>query len=151
MTQFIISIFITLLVIISSSIGGEFSYNCEVKNVYSLTSNGSLKTSIFENKMKGSIFSVSRVNGEIIGKPITTALANPLSTKSVINTGSKDYSFKTISFFNDVKKPFSKGNESSEYTKKVQVLEVQEFVSSINKPFVAMSMSGAGLVTGICK
>lgn len=148
MNQFKFSLLVVLIILSRVSIASELSYACEVKHVYSLSDNGSIKTSSFEKTLKGSIFSVSRVNGEIIGKPIPTILA---SSTNVINGGSKDYSFKTIALFDSVNKPLSKGNETSKYTGNAQLLEIKEFKETKNKPFIAMSMSGVGLVTGICK
>lgn len=140
--------FFTLLVVSSASVAGELSYTCKVVHVYDLNDDGSLRISNFEKHCKGSQFSVSRVTGEIIGAPITTLLAN--STK-VINIGNKEYSFKSIAFFDAVNKPFSSGGEDSESTANIQVLEIQEFRDGDIKPFVAMSMSGVGIVTGLCK
>ncbi|MDH5181922.1 MAG: hypothetical protein OEZ39_05475 [Gammaproteobacteria bacterium] len=142
---------IFLLVIATSShsvVAGELSYTCIVTHIYDLADNGALKKSAYEMQQKNKTFSVSRVTGEIIGSSIPTLLAN--STK-VINIGSKDYSFKTISYFDAVNKPFSAGDETKEYTANAQLLEIQEFIKAKNKPFVAMSMSGSGIVTGLCK
>ncbi len=149
LTKMIIAVFV-LFIVSSASAAGELSYTCKVNHVYELAEDGSLKISNFEKTMKGSLFSVSRVTGQIIGPPLTTLLAN--STK-VINAGNKEYSFKTISFFDAVNKPFSTGTEDAESTAKVQVLEIQDLPSwdGERKPFVAMSMSGAGIVTGTCE
>ncbi len=139
---------VVLFIVPSASVAGELSYACKVSHVYELSADGSLEISNWEKTMKGSIFSVSRVTGQIIGAPLTTELAN--STK-VINIGNKEYAFKAIAFFDSVNKPFSSGTEDAESTAKVQVLEIQEFYDGDIKPFVAMSMSGAGIVTGTCE
>ena len=115
----------------------ELSYTCVVEHVYSITSyvaekNTELIPSHLEENFLGSQFSVSRLSGEIIGEVIPTLKAT--STK-VIHKGSGKYSFKTIAFFKD----------------QVQVLEVKEFLTGTEKPFIAMSMGGAGIVTGTCK
>ena len=144
----IVILFFSLFIVCSSAIAGELAYTCKVTHVYDLKDDGSLKTSSFEKQLKGGQFSVSRVTGEIIGKAIPTLLAN--STK-VINVGNKEYSFKTIAFFDAVNKPLSSGDEDSESTANVQVLEIQEFRDGDAKPFVAMSMSGVGIVTGLCE
>ncbi len=102
----------------STSVAGELHYTCKVSHVYALSDDGSLKISVWEKTMKGSVFSVSRVTGQIIGAPLTTELAN--STK-VINIGNEEYYFKTIAFFDVVNKPFSTGTEDAESTAKVQV------------------------------
>lgn len=111
---------------------GELEYNCEVIRVYTLSENGTLRTSEFEKQMKQSSFSVSRATGEISGKIVPTLLAN--STR-VVSNGSPEDAFKAIAYFGD----------------QFQVLEIQEFHSGTIKPFIAMSMGGAGIITGICR
>jgi hypothetical protein len=108
------------------------SYTCEVTQVYDLSENGSLRTSNWEKQMKGSIFTVSRSTGEIVGKVVPTLMAK--STR-VVSKGSKENSFKTVADFGE----------------QYQLLEIQEFRESTVKPFVASSMGGAGIVTGLCK
>lgn len=124
------------------------AYTCEVAHVYDLSDNGLLDTSEFEKTMKARSFSVSRVTGEIIGEIIPTLLAN--STK-VINKGSESWSFKSIAEFDAVDKPLSSGSEDAISIASIQLLEIQEFRNGSRKPFVAMSMGGVGIVTGICK
>lgn len=149
--RMIIAFFI-VFVVSSASLASELAYTCKVTHVYDLDDDGSLKASFLEKNSVGMQFSVSRVTGEIIGeiigKVIPTLLAN--STK-VINIGNKEYSFKSIAFFDAVNKPLSSGDEDSESTANVQVLEIQEFRDGDFKPFVAMSMSGVGIVTGLCE
>lgn len=82
--------------------------------------------------MEGDSFSVSRITGEIIGDWIPTILAK--STR-VVNKGSKENSFKAVADFGE----------------QIQVLEIQEFRQGSIKPFVAFSMGGVGIVTGMCK
>lgn len=108
------------------------AYTCEVLHVYDLADDASLKPSGFEKTMKDSSFSVSRVTGEIIGQVVPTLMAT--STR-VVNRGSTEDSFKTVADFEG----------------QVQVLEVQEFRQGTTKPFIASSMGGAGIVTGMCK
>lgn len=121
--------FITALVF---SMEPPKSYSCEVKHVYSLTDQGSLGASQWQEQMKGSEFTVSVISGEIVGDVLTTALA---SSTTVINEGSKDNSFKTVADFAD----------------QYQVVEIQVFREGKVKPFVALSMGGAGVVTGVCQ
>ncbi|MAF20305.1 MAG: hypothetical protein CMI55_01345 [Parcubacteria group bacterium] len=142
------TVFFIMISISFDSFAGELSYTCKVTHVYNLEDDGSLKASVFEKNLVGSQFSVSRVTGEIIGEVIPTLMAN--STK-VINVGDKEYSFKSIAYFDAVNKPLSSGDEDSESTAGVQVLEIQEFRDGDTKPFVSMSMSGAGIVTGLCE
>jgi hypothetical protein len=123
----LLSFFIT-----DNAFAGDLSYICQVDHIYSLSEKAVLATSAYENEMKGSSFSVSRVTGEIIGEVVPTIMAK--STR-VINNGSKDNSFKAV----------------AEFDGQIQVIEVQEFRSGPIKPFVASSMGGAGIVTGTCK
>lgn len=131
-----------------SAAASEPTYTCKVVHVYDLDDDGSLRSSNWEKQFKDNEFSVSRVTGEIIGTVVPTLLAN--STR-VINRGNKEYSFKSIAEFDAVNKPLSSGGENAETTASVQLLEVQEFKEGTVKPFVALSMGGAGVVTGICK
>jgi hypothetical protein len=116
----------------NNAMAGAIAYTCEVAHVYSLSDKGSLETSAWERDMKVSSFSVSRVTGEIIGEAVPTLMAK--STR-VVNKGSKENSFKALADFGE------------EY----QILEVQEFREGAVKPFVSLSMGGAGIVTGTCK
>ena len=122
----------TLVINNHNSIAGELDYTCKVIHVYELDNDGSLRISIWEKQFNDSEFSVSRVTGEIIGEVVPTLLSR--STK-IINKGNKEYSFKSIADF---------GNE-------VQLIEIQEFAQKEKKPFAAISMGGAGIVTGLCK
>jgi len=110
----------------------SLAYTCEVLHVYDLADDTSLRPSGFEKGMTNSSFSVSRVTGEIIGEVVPTLWAK--STR-VVNYGSTSSSFKTV----------------ADFAGQVQVLEVQEFRQGTTKPFIALSMGGAGIVTGICK
>lgn len=115
-----------------SALAGRISYTCQVAHVYDLSEKGSLKTSTWEKEMKGSTFTVLRETGEIIGKVVPTLMAR--STR-VVNKGSKENSFKAVTDFGE----------------QYQVLEVQEFHKNAVKPFIASSMGGAGIVTGLCE
>ena len=127
------AILISLLVVFTiHAKADEVSYKCKVQHIYDLTEKGTLEPSALEKEMKGSSFSVSRATGEIIGKVIPTNMAKIIR---VANKGSKDNSFKAI----------------AEFDGQVQVLEVQEFRSGPSKPFIASSMGGAGIITGICE
>ena len=127
-----IIVFFILFVVSFTSVAGELSYVCKIINVYELGNDGSLRSSDLEKEFKGSEFIISRVTGEIIGVAVPTLLAR--STK-IINKGNNEYSFRTIADF---------GN-------RVQSIEIQEFVPEEEKPFIAISMDGAEIVTGLCK
>ena len=131
-----------------NAVASEFAYTCKVIHAYELDDDGSLRSSNWLKDFKDDEFSVSRVTGEVIGTVIPTLMAN--STR-VINKGNKEYSFKSIAEFDSVDKPLSSGDEEPDSTANIQLLEVQEFIESEEKPFIALSISGAGIVTGICK
>ena len=121
-----------LSIVPSAAMAEELSYACKVIRVYELDRDGTLRTSNWDQQFKGSEFIISRVTGEISGKVVPTFLAH--STK-IINKGSKEYSFKAI----------------ADFEKQVQLIEVQEFVRKREKPFIVISMGGAGIVTGLCE
>lgn len=132
LTQFRIIGVCLILCVSSSTNAAPLVYACDVLHVYDLADDASLKPSAWEKTMKGSSFSVSRVTGEIIGEVVPTLMAK---SARVINRGSTENSFKALADFEG----------------QVQVLEVQEFRPGPIKPFVALSMGGAGVVTGKCK
>ena len=147
-THLSVIIFIVLSISCNISFAGNVLYECRVKNIYGLEDDGSLKISLWRKELKDIDFVVSRATGEIDGKYISTIMAN--STK-VINKGNESWSFKSIAEFDAVNKPFSSGMEDAVSTASFQLLEIQEFIEGDVKPFVAMSMGGTGIVTGVCK
>ena len=89
-----------------------------MKHVYDISDDGKVRVSGFEEQMKDSAFSVSRITGETIGEVIPTAFAQ--STR-VVNKGSKENSFKAVEDFGE----------------QIPVLEIQEFKQGSVKPFIA--------------
>ncbi len=124
-------LFFALYAYTSFSYSGDLSYNCVIKKVYDVNETGELVASSFESEFKGSKFSVSRETGRIIGNTLTTVLAKETR---VINYGSNENSFKAI----------------AEFESQFQLIEINEFKKDNKKPFIASSMGGAGIVTGIC-
>ena len=120
------------LLLAANTNAGRHSYTCEVLSVYDLADSGILELSDYAEKMKGGAFTVSRITGHIMGEVLSTKLSK---LTQVINRGSSENAFKATANF---------GHQ-------VQLLEIQEFHQGPIKPFVAMSMGGAGVVTGICK
>ena len=112
--------------------GGELAYVCTVEHVYKVSDYGKLVESESDEEMEGARFAVSRLDGKILGEVLATPLAE--STR-VVNRGSRSNSFKTVADFGD----------------KFQILEVQEFREGERKPFVASSMGGVGIVSGVCR
>lgn len=127
-------IVVLLLYTCSTATAGEVSYNCEVQHVYNLEHDGTLipSDSEWSKHFIGEFFTVSRVTGEIIGDVVPTLLTT--STR-IINKGSKDWAFRAVADFEDA----------------YQLIEIQEFRVSETKPFLASSMGGAGIVTGLCQ
>ncbi|MCG7963750.1 MAG: hypothetical protein N0E54_13705 [Candidatus Thiodiazotropha taylori] len=122
----------SLLYFAQVSVGSPIGYDCKVLHVYSLAEDGLLRASGFEKFMGGSTFTISNDTGEIVGDVVPTLKAKSIH---VINHGSTENSFKSMALFEG----------------QVQIIEVQEFIKGDEKPFVASSMGGAGIVTGICK
>ncbi len=133
--KYIIAIQLMILVLfvgVESSYAGKLSYTCTVMSVYTLGQKSKLIRSIWQDDFNGSQFSISRVDGQIIGEVLPTLKARKTY---VHNAGSSANSFKASADFGD----------------QWQLIEVQEFKEGEEKPFVAMSMGGAGIVTGACK
>jgi hypothetical protein len=111
---------------------GELAYVCTVEHVYDVSDYGKLTESELDDELEGARFAVSRLDGKILGEVLTTPSAE--STRAV-DRGSGSNSFKAVADFGD----------------RFQSLEVQEFREGERKPFVALSMGGAGIVTGDCR
>ena len=111
---------------------GNLTYNCVVKEIYDINDAGELEISKWKNRFVGDKFSVSRETGKIGGKTLTTALAKETR---VVNFGSSENSFKAI----------------AEFDGQFQLIEIQEFKDGAKKPFIALSLGGVGVITGICK
>ncbi len=133
MKRLVTAILITWISIYGSSATlAASSYICIINHDYSLQDNGTIKTSVWSKSFEGNQFTVEKSDGAITGSTLTTILAN--ETK-IINAGSKENSFKAVAYFKN----------------QVQIIEIQEFRSSKSKPFVALSMGGAGIISGLCQ
>jgi hypothetical protein len=121
-----------LLAIWGVSEGGEIAYVCTVAHVYKMSDHGKLIESEFDDEIEGARFAVSRLGGKIPGEVLATPSAE--STR-VVNHRSGSNSFKAVADFGD----------------QFQSLEVQEFREGERKPFVASSMGGVGIATGVCR
>jgi len=114
------------------SLGGELAYVCTVEHVYKVSAYGKLIASELDDEMEGARFAVSREDGKILGEVLTTPSAK--STR-VVDRGSRSNSFKAVADFGD----------------QFQIIEVQESHEGETKPFVAASMGGAGIISGVCR
>jgi hypothetical protein len=113
---------------------GDSHYECTVLSAWTLTEKGKLEPHWMNKSMVGAKFTVDRVTGRIIGGPLDNAnLKN-----EVIDRGSRDMSFQAFS-------------RSTQLTHTIH-LEVQEFMSSTEKPFVGKTtLYYPGVYAGICK
>ncbi len=124
-----------IMVVTSQAVAGTFEYKCTIIQIYKLNDDGLLKN----DRLTGHHgFTVSRETGEIKGMYLPTLRASSIE---VLNRGSDEWSFKTVSTY--AGKIDASGSGEGQY------LEVREFVKSDNKPFYALS--SVGVVTGICK
>ncbi len=121
-----------LLAVWGASEGGEIAYVCTVEHVYSVSDYGKLIESELNDKLEGARFAVSRLDGKILGEVLTTPSAE---ATRVVDRGSNSSSFKAVADFAD----------------RFQTLEVEEFREGERKPFVASSMGGVGVVSGVCR
>ena len=123
--------FFVLLVVSFNAVAGEL-YTCKILNVCELAGYGSLKHSDLEKQFKDSEFIISRATGDIIEVVVPTLL--PGSTKIVIK-GNDENPFRSVAEIRDG----------------VQVIEIDESVPDEEKPFIAVTIGGAEIVTGLCK
>jgi hypothetical protein len=130
-TRMIMASFI-LFVVSFNAVAGELTYTCKIINIYELANYGSLKHSDLEKQFKGSDFIISRVTGDIIGRAVPTLL--PRSTKIIIK-GNGENPFRSIADFKDG----------------VQLIEIYDSVPQEEKPFIAISIGGTEIITGLCK
>lgn len=121
-----------LFVVSFNAVAGDLTYTCKIINVYELANYGSLKHSDLEKQFKGTGFVISRVTGDIIGVAVPTLL--PRSTKIVIK-GDDENPFRSI----------------ADYKDGVQLIEIYAFVPQEEKPFIALSIGGTEIITGLCK
>ncbi|MFQ5685741.1 MAG: hypothetical protein ACE5GV_03695 [Candidatus Scalindua sp.] len=129
--RMIIALFV-LLIVSLNAVAGELTYTCKIINVYELANYGSLRHSDLEKQFKDSEFIISRVTGDIIGAAVPTLL--PRSTKIVIK-GNDENPFRSVADIRDG----------------VQLIEIYESVPDEEKPFIAISIGGTEIITGLCK
>jgi hypothetical protein len=126
--------FASLAAISGLACAGDFQYECTVRLGLSLTEQGTLSPHQTSKSIVGATFTVDRVTGRIIGGP----LDNPNLRTEVLDRGSREMSFQA----------FSRSTQMSHSTH----IEIQEFVSGAEKPFVATTtLYFPGVYSGICK
>jgi hypothetical protein len=98
--------------------------------VYELDNDGSLSSSNLEKQFKGREFLISRVTGEIIGEVVPSLLTR--SSKIMIKD-SNESPFKSI----------------TDFDYEPQLVETNVFGAEEKKSFYAISVDGAGVITGL--
>jgi hypothetical protein len=123
----------------SNSVGParEATYDCVVKQIYTLEHDGELRLSNYSAQAKGDHFVVSRTTGQIVGSWLTTAKAT--SAEALREGDDHDWSFQVLARF-DV------GPNHN-----AQVIEIRGWAEGPRKPFVAAAFGGAGIITGFCE
>ncbi len=126
----IIMAFFILFVVSFNAVAGEHSYTCKIMKVYELDNDGSLSSSNLEKQFKGREFLISRVTGEIIGEVVPSLLTR--SSKIMIKD-SNESPFKSI----------------TDFDYEPQLVETNVFGAEVKKSFYAISVDGAGVITGL--
>jgi hypothetical protein len=117
----------------SSVQAGEGYYECKILNIYELNEGGAL---LEETVSEDSRIRVSRVDGQVAGESLPTDTA---SKTEVISPGDERNSFRAVAHF-----------QAGRAGHHVQVIYI-EVAPKKQKPFVAFSMGGPGIVTGTCE
>ena len=118
-----------------SSWGGEKEYHCTIKSVFKLTDDGNLKS--YDNNSLLTTFLVDKNSGLVKG----TWLGNEVwPTKTIIDSGSSEQSFKLLTLSADV--IGTNGGKHAKY------LQVEEYAETLEKPF--MHTDGSIVATGVC-
>ncbi len=115
---------VLITVLFSTSVFALEDYQCLIRNVVTVGSNGDLKE-VGDKSVINKMFTVNRRTGDMTG-PIKN---NYLSPPSVLDYGSTENSFKAVATM------------KNEITTNVYVLTIEEFDESPQKPFVFLSNS----------
>ena len=111
---------------------GDNHYECAVVSALKITEQGSLLPHWSHESLVGAKFTVDRITGRIIGGP----LDNANFKTEVIDKGSRETSFQA----------FSRSTQKSHTAQ----IEIQEFASGLEKPFVGfITLSYPGVYSGI--
>lgn len=113
---------------------GGSHYQCTVLSAWALTQHGSLEPHWTNKSTVSTKFTLDRVTERIIGGP----LDNANMVVEVIDRGTREMSFQALS-------------RSTQKTHTIHI-EVQEFISGTEKPFVGMTtIYHPGVYSGICQ
>ncbi len=109
-------------------------YECTVVSAMKLTDQGTLLPHWTIKPMVGAKFTVDRVTGRIMGGPLDNANLKI----EVVDRGTSEMSFQA----------FSRSTQKTH----TSLIEIQEFVSDAEKPFVGTTtLYYPGVYSGICK
>jgi len=122
--------FFILFVVSFNAVADENTYTCKIVNVYELGSDGSLVSSDLDEKYKGSEFLISRITGEIIGEVVPSLLTR---ASKIMIRNSDELPFKSL----------------TDFDYKPQLVETNAFGNEDKKSFYAISIDGAGVITGL--
>ena len=114
----------------------EEYYECRILEAYRVSETGILEPGSWDGDPRGGRFTVSRESGVVIGEWLTTLRA---SKTEVTQTGNSEWGFQAVARF---------PNEHGEH---VQTIYVEHFAPGAEKPFVATSLGGVGVATGVCR
>jgi hypothetical protein len=133
-TRRAVGIAVCLLAVSGLTRAGDSHYECTVLSAWTLTDKGTLESHWTNKSMVGAKFTVDRITGRIIGGPLDNAnLKN-----EVIDRGTREMSFQALS-------------RSTQKTHTTHI-EIQEFVSGSEKPFVGTTtLYHPGVYSGVCK
>ena len=134
-TPWIASLAVVLIAVVyGASSAGEAHYECTVVSAERLTEKGMLSPDGTIKSMVGAKFTVDRGTGRIIGGP----LDNSNLKIDVVDRGTREMSFQA----------FSRSTQRTHTT----LIEIQEFVSGTEKPFVGTTtLYYPGVYSGMCK
>jgi len=127
-------LFLFLLLVPICVNAGLFEYKCIIQQELFLQDNGVLKT-YPNNLYVGESFIVDRVNGKVLGNP----LSNRTASKIILHSkGDEDRPFELVSFSS-----LSIGKADTDY------IYVKEYKDTPDKAFLATT--GDSVFAGICK
>jgi hypothetical protein len=134
-----------LLALLLISPASFADFNCEVKDMYLLSDDGSLSTPSLPWHI-GSVFVVNRISGEVSGK------SAPMLDMTVLSVGDdKDYAWKGIST-RVLKRVIESANSRSGVVSSagngLDALWISTFKKGPNKPFIYYDETA--VFTGIC-
>jgi hypothetical protein len=121
---------------LAASARAEERYECRIREAYRVTDQGTLEAGAWSGDPQRGRFTVSRESGQVIGDWLTTVRA---SRTEVTQAGNSEWGYLTLARF------------QNEHGESIQTIHIQHYHPGPDKPFVASSPGGVGLVSGICQ